>query len=220
MLISHKYRVIFVHIQRTGGTSVSNIFIDNDPDLVMKLPAENVSKRLIHCFISDLKPVLSADEFENYTKFSIVRNPYERLYSWYLMFKHNSIHGFESEKTDEVVEKAVLMYDSIREKLDPYIASFDDFLTVPNEGFFQRFYYNQLDYLEINQQFAMDKVLRFEHLSDDFNAFAKELNLNASLAHINKSVSEKSYRDVYSEKAKKLVAERFAKDLDFFGYSF
>ncbi len=216
MLISHKYRVIFIHIQRTGGTSVSNALIEADPDIVYELPLDPQKKRQKHCFISDIYPILSSEIFSDYTKFSIVRNPYERLFSWYSMFKHKTINPGNVPE----ISNAITWFDTVEAQMKPFMNSFEDFLSLPNEDFFQRFYYNQLDYLQINQKLAVDNILRFENLTDDFNCLAQKLNIKINLPHINQSVNKNSYRDAYTEKTQNLIAERFQEDLNYFGYVF
>jgi len=78
MFISHKYKVIFVHIQRTGGNSIHKIFQEFDQDLLVNLNFEPAKKRTKHCFVSDIKVLIEDDIFSNYTKFCVVRNPYDR----------------------------------------------------------------------------------------------------------------------------------------------
>jgi len=231
MLISHKYRIIFIHIQRTGGTSMINAFVEADPHIIQEVAVEPHKKRIKHCFISDIQPRVAPEIFADYTKFTVVRNPYERLLSWYLMFKHDTMGDMSTVIGKPVTEEEIpaflgkptahglVWFNKIKASMKPYMNSFDDFLTMPNEGWYQRFYYNQLDYLQINEHLAVDKILRFENLSDDFNHFSKQLNFNNRLSHINKSVSN-NYRKAYNETSRKIVAQRFKKDLDFFGYDF
>ena len=231
MLISHKYRIIFIHIQRTGGTSMINSFVEADPNIIQEVAVEQHKKRIKHCFISDIQPMIDPEIFASYTKFTIVRNPYERLLSWYLMFKHDTMKDLSAVVGKSVTEEEIsgilgkptvhglAWFDKVKDSMQPYMNSFDDFLTMPNENWYQRFYYNQLDYLQINDNLAIDKILRFENLSEDFNHFSEQLNLNIRLPHINKSVSN-NYRQVYNETSKQIVAQRFKKDFDFFGYDF
>ncbi|VEN73209.1 conserved hypothetical protein [Candidatus Desulfarcum epimagneticum] len=85
MFISHKYKVIFVHIQRTGGSSIHRAFQKCDPDLVETLPVHSAAKRTKHSFITDIKHTVEHDIFQNYLKFCVVRNPFDRMVSWYHM---------------------------------------------------------------------------------------------------------------------------------------
>lgn len=83
MFISHRYRVIFVHIQRTGGYSIHNSFREHDPDLVEVIPIKGEKKRLRHCHISDIQESIDNDIFNGYLKFCVVRHPYYRMLSWF-----------------------------------------------------------------------------------------------------------------------------------------
>lgn len=217
MLISHKYQVIFVHIQRTGGNSIRHLFNELDDSALQDLPVPANKNRLKHCFISDIKLEIEPDIFKEYTKFAVVRNPFDRMFSWYSMFRHNTIA--KSQK-DGGVERSANLGNAVAEGISPYLGSFDNFLTLPNSGLFERFYYNQLDYLVVDNQIAVDYVLRFESLTDDFNCLAKKLDLPCQLPSVNQSIRHHDYRLAYSETTKQLVAQRYATDLNYFSYTF
>lgn len=87
MFISHQYRVIFVHIQRTGGYSIHDIFRQYDPDLIESVPIDPAKQRVRHCYISDIRAAVDADTFNDYHKFCVVRHPYERMRSWYQVLR-------------------------------------------------------------------------------------------------------------------------------------
>ena len=114
MFISHKYGVIFVHIQRTGGNSVQKIFEEFDPDLLEAIQVDPSRHRTKHCYASDIQESIDSDIFKSYTKFSIVRNPFDRLVSWYSMFKY----GFDKDdpimKVDNNAKSLDLYYKGIR----------------------------------------------------------------------------------------------------------
>ena len=217
MLISHQYRVIFVHIQRTGGNSIRHLFNEMDANAVQEVPVDAAKNRLKHCFISDIKAAVEPGLFADYTKFAVVRNPFDRLFSWYAMFKHNTIA--KSEIAGGVVRTAALG-NAVEVAIAPYLDSFEAFLTMPDSGLFQRFYYNQFDYLQIDGKIAVDAVLRFENLTNDFNALAKKMDFPSLLPTVNQSIRQQDYRTAYTQATRQIVAERFARDLDYFSYSF
>lgn len=64
---------IFVHIPRTGGTSILEY-------LKSKSCTDAHFKNFKHYTLNDYKIV---DEFESYTLFTIVRNPYDRMVSYF-----------------------------------------------------------------------------------------------------------------------------------------
>lgn len=86
VFISHRYKAIFVHIQRTGGNSVQRVFQQHDPELVETVPVDTALRRTKHCFASDIEACVGTERYRAYTKFSIVRNPFDRLVSWYSFF--------------------------------------------------------------------------------------------------------------------------------------
>jgi hypothetical protein len=217
MFISHKYRAIFIHIQKTGGNSISHLFERLDPELVQELPPAPGTLRLKHRFAGDLQAMVSAEVFAHYTKFSVVRNPYDRLRSWYSMFKYQKT---DSGITPGAMPNADRLGDAVYAEVAPYLGSFEGFLAMPNEGLLERFFYNQLDYLTVDGALAVDKVLRFESLGQDFDALAKQLGVAASLPHLNKSSAGQDYRKAYTEAGRQLVARRFQRDLEYFSYDF
>src|SRR5882757_2490353 len=93
MFISHKYKAIFVHIQRTGGNSVQKVFAEHDPDLIDAISVDPAKKRTKHCFASDIRAAIDQNTFASYTKFCVIRNPYERMVSWYFHLKDGKNEG-------------------------------------------------------------------------------------------------------------------------------
>lgn len=72
-MIDHKTKCIFVHIQRTGGTAIEKLFIKND----MWLSGRPNHK---HLLASQAKK-LYKDYWNDYFKFSFVRDPWSRTVS-------------------------------------------------------------------------------------------------------------------------------------------
>jgi hypothetical protein len=88
-MVSDKLKAIFIHIPRTGGTSIESAFGINMTTL--NLNEKHLSAIQIKNQIGDLK-------WDNYFKFSIVRNPYSRIVSmWKRQFysqKNESLYKF------------------------------------------------------------------------------------------------------------------------------
>ena len=78
-MISHKHKFIFVHISKTGGTSIRNAMTGNYDEL----------HDPHHSGISRIKENLSDEIFQSYFKFGTVRNPWEREVSRYKFLGNN-----------------------------------------------------------------------------------------------------------------------------------
>lgn len=92
MFLSHRYQAIFIHIQRTGGNAVQTAFEAQDPELVQMIPIDPEKQRTKHCFATDIRTAVGDELFGRYTKFCVVRNPFDRMVSWYSMFKQGWGH--------------------------------------------------------------------------------------------------------------------------------
>ena len=64
MLVSHSYRLVFVHIQKTGGDTVSRLLSDSVPD-IFRFKAK-------HGFA--IEAAKDLDHWDEYFKFAFVRN--------------------------------------------------------------------------------------------------------------------------------------------------
>lgn len=220
MFVSHKYKVIFVHIQRTGGNSVQKVFESHDPTLQIKLPFPPALKRIKHPFITDIKAVLDAEIFQTYTKFCTVRNPFDRLVSWYSMFKHKTIEKPPVDEFPDLVKLGEVIEQEIEQQMD----TFEDFVHLPKDSpssLFRRFYVPQLAFIsDQNGRILVDRILRFENLSEDFAQFAKDIGFEGVLPHTNHSVRESNYRQYYTATLQQEIQHRFKADCEYFGYQF
>ena len=79
-MIIDKYKTIFVHIPKNAGTAIETLF-------------GNSSFRIQpykHANIHEIKKKFTKS-YDCYSKFTIVRNPYDKMVSWYFYLKINQI---------------------------------------------------------------------------------------------------------------------------------
>jgi hypothetical protein len=197
-MISHKYKCIFVHIARTAGTSVENLFMKGDWWAIDR------QTKHAPAFFLKLK---YGRYWDDYFKFSIVRDPYDRFRSLYKYYDH---YGLELNGSGEII-------------LDKYRR----FWNYPEvcESHRHVEVYNQLNYVNLKRGSAyqnflgneLDKVYRFENLSEISRDFADRFGLDGFLDHFKECTT--SEKPPLSASAIGLISEIHADDFDHFGYS-
>jgi hypothetical protein len=80
----------------------------------------------------------------------------------------------------------------------------------------------QSEYLQdTNGDYLVDYVGRLENLQEDIQFIGKRLGMaDFEIPHLNKRLKNGDYKNYYTAKTKRLVAEAFVEDIERFGYSF
>ena len=186
---------IFIHINKTGGTSIIDI------------TGKPFRK---HMTAKEVIAVVGQKKWDAAYKFAVVRNPWDKMVSHY---KHNIK---TKPKTMRQVGSSAGEYISFNDWLECTLGE------VKNKKFFNRaqHFLPQVEWLRDNSgNICMDKILRFESLSTDFSSVADELGFNKDLPHLN-STERTSYQNFYNTNSKKLVEKIFKDDIVLFGYQF
>lgn len=94
-------KLLFIHIPKTGGTSIEHSFRDFNKEIGVGIKD---NKAMQHYTYFDYKKNLS-EYFNNFMKFSIVRNPYSRIVSDFYFL--NSMKDFKTFRNmDEYLDYA------------------------------------------------------------------------------------------------------------------
>lgn len=193
---------IYIRMPRCGSTTIVNLCNKNHikyfggRDMGFwgydTILKKNTSPKLYECIANYIGKEVYNESFI----FTTVRNPYSRAVS---MYKHTS---WNSAKTfndfcnkiirNEYPSKPAQWHSST---LTQHIVDNDDDLKV-------------------------DFVIKLENLQQDFNIVCDKIGIpQQELPHKNKS-SHKHYTEYYDDETKQIIAERYAKDIEYFGYKF
>lgn len=156
---------------------------------------------LQHLSYNELAMVTSTELRASYFSFAWVRNPWERMVSAYF------------NKDPDLLQQAEKAGLALCELDFPdFVAATVDFPHVhlrPQHQFF----------LDAAGKRQVDFIGRFECFGEDFATVCKQLGRRLHLPHANAS-KHQAYRYYYDEASRKLIATKYAADIDFFEYAF
>jgi len=216
MLLSPKYNFLFVHIAKTGGTSIRaalNRYRWRDPRYVPIWLASRMSalaghrlgiKLARHARIIAAREVLPGDFFCGLYKFAFVRNPWDLQVSSY--------HHVRRERPD-LIAACKNFSDFVHYKFAAG-ARLPYHLAITSSP--------QLEYcVDMHGHMLLDFVGRFERLDADFTVVCARLGLpKLALPHRRQARSRTDYRSYYDAETAEIVARAYASDTAHFGYRF
>ena len=225
----HAYGLIYFAVPKVANTSMkamfSRILVDELPvSVVGTNPDDRIRRSLFRrhyrAEMYDRKHLLckyQVAHFVDYTSFAFVRNPWDRLVSCYTnkLERHDLSQGTEGRDTLELLAEEGYFSQEM---------SFGDFADavcrIPDERANRHFRSQYTFLMDRRGELLPQRIYHFERLAEDFNALAQELGLpQAKLPH-NKSGARRDYREYYDARLRDAVAERYARDIELFGYSF
>lgn len=213
MYVSDKHRFVFVHIQKTGGMSFESLLSQHISDLrIVGGRHEHLSR----------VPTNLLNSWDDYFKFCFVRNPWDRLVSWYSMI-HREYQ--RAPRWRRILKRKPLRMEIWNLAL-PYINDFDRFVAectdeVMDGDHLKSFAYNQFDYIQgADGDCGVDFVGKFENMREDASHVLQRIGIdNVELPHKNRS-QHAHYTSYYNSTSRMIIEQRFKADIDHFGYQF
>jgi len=192
MIISHSSKFIFVHVQRTGGNTLSNQLIKTfGTDLEIHSQHGNAQSKEAEILY----------KHRDYLSFGFVRNPWERMFSWYSLLHKNKSNFIHYEQ-------------------DRFQTFLTNNLTLNSEN--SHFHYNQLNYFYDSEgRRLVDQIYRYEQYTTSVKSIYQRLGrpLTCIIPTLNKT-SDYRYQDYYTKASRALIQEECAADIQHFGYKF
>ena len=205
VLISHKYKFIYIKNKKVAGSSVESFFgkycidpkkVYNYNDAISEHIDEfgilgsrtkgtkKKDKWRNHKNAKAIRNDLGKEKFDEYLKFCVIRNPYDKMVS---------------------------RYYCNQSKL-----SFKEFV--------KKNHNNNLNIHSINGKSVCDYFIRYEYLEEDIKKLCNKLNIDSydlSLLPKHKSTQRKNknhWREDYDDETKEIVYNKHKKEFELFGY--
>ena len=224
---------IFSHIPKTAGESVVETLetYSNQNDLG-EIITTRKHETMLDLFYHTRQNQMGS-EFKTAFKFSIIRNPWDRVHSW---FHYNQNmwrtmpEGFPPEATTFTDKVPPCEYECQDRFLNMDFNSWVKSITIYGDDEFCKsticpFHQIAPQYLFVVDNsgfFLIDDFLRFEDLNlwNDFVSERMGIAPPPELIFKNKGPSSLSYLESYNESSIKIIRDMYATDIRFFGYDF
>lgn len=189
-----KNEVIFIHIPKNGGTSVSYSLF---------------GRRAGHNYAATVLDVMGRLEYDRLFSFSIARNPFERLVSAY----HYAIQG---GGTDGGVRKRPIYQSAIFQSFASFVKNW---LVLQNPESIDIIFRPQYLFIfDSNMNQLVKWVGKIENSKEIELVLFKELGRRIQIERKNKSVRE-DFQSYYTDELRLLVVDFYRKDFELLLYS-
>ena len=176
-MIIHSHKAIHIHISKCAGQSVEKAF------------GQYIGQ---HHLKPQIVKKIGNDKWEDYYKFTFVRNPWDRLVSLYHFRLRKMRHLIKGRKFKEWLE---CIFDEYHPKV------------------------HQHYWITEDDKLIVDFVGKFETLNEDFSKVCEKIGADVSLGHFNKS-KHNHYMSYYDDESRQLVQDKCKVDIEMFGYTF
>lgn len=227
VLVSHRYKFIYLKTKKTGSTTVDAFFQKfcvPEEELETFTTSHSATQRITDAGIVGsrhgggrpqdkwrnhkpavvVKELLGEEMFDSYFKFSIIRNPWDKAVSLYHFHKMDARGSFVDFVRKGMLEKLSTPARG-KHSIDWYIHTLDN---VP----------------------VCNRYLRFENLRNDVEELCKDLGIQEynmdELPHYKRSRPRPHYSEFYIENGTladdvvQRVGEFYRREVDHFGYTF
>lgn len=203
MVISHKYKFVFIELYRTGSTAISS-------ELCELYDGKKILNK--HSRYHEFLEIASEEE-KKYFVFSCVRNPMDMVVSGYLKMKTNHKGRYTNPKEwrrngGTITDENLKLYQIVKD------------LTF--EEYFKRFFKLPYDNWSNVAHHKFDFVIRFENIQNDFAEALRRLNIEPirELPVKNKTEQKESFMSYYTPEIREKAIFVFGPFFKKWGYSF
>lgn len=230
MILSHEHKFIFIHIGKTGGTSIEKVLCKHlgiDFDLTIKNPKNGNWWK--HAWSSGMRSHVGKDIWNDYFTFGFVRNPYDMLLSLYSMYtqypeyidpiNHNNLYH-PWNQFEDFEDLVMSMGEGVHEPDNKWKKQLKK-LGAPNTMRVWNSLKNlQSKYLcDEQDDIIVDYVGKFENLQNDFNHCCDRIGIEQLDLIKHGATRHRSFKDIYTPAMREIVKAHSGKDIERFNYA-
>lgn len=223
-MISHDHKCIFVHIPKCAGTSIEEAFghyardaakreVDHRSIRMMERPItwralttgdnlEQLLRRGHYLATRHENPNnrrwVTRKQFREYFKFTIVRNPWARAYSWYKNVMRNESNQERLGVKEEMELGEFLKRYVLKNALRPQPSWLVDF----------------------SGRIGVDFIGCMSSLNQDFEFVCEKVGLRAEPLQKIREGHTGGFREHYDDSSIDLIAKAYAEEIELFGFEF
>ena len=176
-MIIKEHKAVFIHIPKNAGTSIETLFENNSFNIQ---PGK-------HDNIHEIKKRFLG-VYNSHRKFTIIRNPYDKMVSWYFYLKRNLGGNYNVIDFNEWIKDPSKFWHA-----DDPVCFLDPQHTWVDETV---------------------EIIKYENLNKELNEFfGEEIDLPVT----NKS-DHKHYLNYYNNESLDIIYDRYKKDFEKFNY--
>lgn len=173
--ISHKHKYIYFEIPKCGSATLKK-------------------------YLPEKTMIFSDDVYDDYLKFTFVRNPWDRMVSNYNMFTQHPMRKVQIET----------LFGRCRDGM-----SFNEF--VATAAIKRNHHWEECSAFIPNQDIIINK---FDNFQKNVSDITKTFNIKSLTVHENKTNNDKHYSSYYCDESIEIVSNMFKNDIDRFNFVF
>lgn len=202
MVWDTKKNLLFIHVPKTGGTTVENYMKTIDKPILCNGYGRFKNIVFQHFNYKDYIKFFGNKRYKNFVKFSIVRNPYDRLISEYYWSKPKLNIGYKSNKT----------FDYFLNEVEDIVTNKKYELTIYHNHFIPQYEF----ICDSSDNIMINKLFKFEEFEKIIN-FLNKKNYDLRKKK-NFNVSKNDKKIILNNNQKNKIYELYKKDFEIFKY--
>jgi hypothetical protein len=202
-MLSLKHNFIFIHLPKTAGNSIqSNLQKYSEDDIVCLNDLHDGVERFEirnqfagihkHSSLGDYQKALQPELFRRLYIVSTIRNPWERLISFYFS-PHRRVSTWNRDEFIQLIGN---------------VKSLPALLSLEGTDKINQWYENA------------NFIMRFENIEDDFRTLCGHLNITFSPLNISNQSQRSHFRHYYDDELVDLIALKFKEEIEYGNYEF